>query len=312
MKIIVKLTWIFVFLFFIVELILSSTTIFNSVFEAINLWFYKVVPSLLPFFLFSNFLINYGFIEIMSELLKPIMTCFKINSNGAFIFVMSMLTGSPGNAFYINEALNKGLISEKDATKILMVTQFANPLFILGTINILINDFKVTLLILIITYLSNFILAFLFRNYNKNEDKSSISFVNIKNKLNDYSSISFGKVLSNSINKTFDTLIIILGSICFFYIITTIIKSSSIIPNNIYPYITGILEMTQGIYNISILEVTIKIKAFFITIFLSFGGFSIHSQVMSIINNTKIKYLPYLLARILHALVAGGLIFIIL
>lgn len=312
MKILSKLICIFIFLFFIGELILSSSTIFNSVFEAINLWFYKVVPSLLPFFLFSNFLINYGFIEIMSELLKPIMYFFKINSNGAFIFVMSMFTGSPGNAFYIKEALDKNLINEKDASKILMVTQFASPLFILGTINILINDFNTSLLILIITYLSNFILAFLFRNFNKSEDKSSISFINIKNKLNDYPSLSFGKVLSNSIKKTFDTLIIILGSICFFYIITTIIKNISIIPNNIYPYITGILEMTQGIYNISILEVPIKIKAFFITIFLSFGGLSIHSQVMSIINDTKIKYLPYLLARILHALIAGGLIFIIL
>ena len=101
MKCLNKLLCLILFLFLTIELIVSSDLIMVTIKEAIHLWFYKVVPALLPFFLFSNFLMNYGFIEITSEFAKPIMSFFKLNENAAFILMMSMLTGSPGNAFYI-------------------------------------------------------------------------------------------------------------------------------------------------------------------------------------------------------------------
>ena len=48
-----------------------------------------------------------------------------------------------------------------------------------------------------------------------------------------------------------------------------------------------------------------KNKAVLATIFISFGGLSVHIQTISIISNTKIKYYPYLIARILHASIAS-------
>ena len=312
MKCLNKLLCLILFLFLTIELIVSSDLIMVTIKEAIYLWFYKVVPALLPFFLFSNFLMNYGFIEITSEFAKPIMSFFKLNENAAFILMMSMLTGSPGNAFYIKEALKKGKLNEKEATKILMISQFASPLFILGTVRILLNDFKLSILILIITYITNFILAFLFQNFYASKESSSFSFFTLKRNFYQKETQSFGKTLSSSIKKTFDTLITILGSICFFYMITAIIQHNHLLPTSIMPYFSGILEMTQGINQVSLLNCSNHIKVFWITVFLSFGGFSIHSQILSLICDTKIKYFPYLVARILHAMIAGSIILILL
>ena len=312
MKCLNKLLCLILFLFLTIELIVSSDLIMVTIKEAIHLWFYKVVPALLPFFLFSNFLMNYGFIEITSEFAKPIMSFFKLNENAAFILMMSMLTGSPGNAFYIKEALKKGKLNEKEATKILMISQFASPLFILGTVRILLNDFKLSILILIITYITNFILAFLFQNFYASKESSSFSFFTLKRNFYQKETQSFGKTLSSSIKKTFDTLITILGSICFFYMITAIIQHNHLLPTSIMPYFSGILEMTQGTNQVSLLNCSNHIKVFWITVFLSFGGFSIHSQILSLICDTKIKYFPYLVARILHAMIAGSIILILL
>lgn len=312
MKCLNKLLCLILFLFLTIELIVSSDLIMVTIKEAIHLWFYKVVPALLPFFLFSNFLMNYGFIEITSEFAKPIMSFFKLNENAAFILMMSMLTGSPGNAFYIKESLKKGKLNEKEATKILMISQFASPLFILGTVRILLNDFKLSILILIITYITNFILAFLFQNFYASKESSSFSFFTLKRNFYQKETQSFGKTLSSSIKKTFDTLITILGSICFFYMITAIVQHNHLLPTSIMPYFSGILEMTQGINQVSLLNCSNHIKVFWITVFLSFGGFSIHSQILSLICDTKIKYFPYLVARILHAMIAGSIILILL
>ena len=202
MKCLNKLLCLILFLFLTIELIVSSDLIMVTIKEAIHLWFYKVVPALLPFFLFSNFLMNYGFIEITSEFAKPIMNFFKLNENAAFILMMSMLTGSPGNAFYIKESLEKGKLNEKEATKILMISQFASPLFILGTVRILLNDFKLSILILIITYITNFILAFLFQNFYASKESSSFSFFTLKRNFYQKETQSFGKTLSSSIKKT--------------------------------------------------------------------------------------------------------------
>ena len=307
-----KLLLLILFLFLTMELIISSDLIMVTIKDAIHLWFYKVVPALLPFFLFSNFLINYGFVEITSEFAKPVMKFFKLNENAAFILMMSMLTGSPGNAFYIKEALEKEKLNEKEATKILMISQFASPLFILGTVRVLLNDFHLSILILITTYITNFILAFLLRNLYVSKNASSFSMYHLKKCFYQGEVQSFGKILSYSIRKTFDTLLTILGSICFFYIITIVIQSNHILPRNVIPYFSGILEMTQGINQVSVLDCSNHIKAFWITAFLSFGGFSIHSQILSLICDTKIKYFPYLLARILHAMIAGSMILILL
>ena len=68
--------------------------------------------------------------------------------------------------------------------------------------------------------------------------------------------------------------------------------------------------MTQGLKYVSLLNVSLKIKAILSVMFISFGGISIHVQTFSIINESNIKYSPFLIARILHSIIAGILMFI--
>ena len=114
------------------EILTSSEQILNSVKFSLSIWANNIFPSLFPFFVLSELLINYGFIEFVGELLKPIMIkLFKADSKTAFIFIMSILSGFPSNAKYTRELYKKNIIDKKQATKILTFTHFSNPLFIL-------------------------------------------------------------------------------------------------------------------------------------------------------------------------------------
>ena len=95
-------------------------------------------------------------------------------------------------------------------------------------------------------------------------------------------------------------------------IITTILKEVLPFSNNFTNIICGLLEMTQGIYYISYSKIPLLLKATFITFFLSFGGFSIHLQVFSILKDYKLQYSNYLLARVIHGIIASSLVFLIL
>ena len=76
--------------------------------------------------------------------------------------------------------------------------------------------------------------------------------------------------------------------------------------------ISGILEITNGIYSVSLLNISTIYKASIITFFLSFGGISIHMQVFGILNKYKLNYLNYLKTRIIHGIISGSLVYVIL
>ncbi|MEG0825980.1 MAG: nucleoside recognition domain-containing protein [Bacilli bacterium] len=296
---------IFILLYIGFEILVESKSIMESINFSIMIWKNNVFPSLFPFFVLSEILINYGFIEMLSKLLKPFMRLFKVNSNCAFIFVMGLVTGFPSSAKYTKELFNKGLIDEKDATKILTFTHFSNPLFILGTISLIfLNNKEVGILILFIHYFTNILIGLLFRNYYPSKNNNIIFSNYINNK-------SFGKIITSSIINSINTLLLILGTITVFLVLTTIIDNNINLNNFNQSILNGFIEMTQGLKYVSLLDIPLKLKTILSTMIISFGGMSVHLQIISIISDTKIKYLPFLTARIIHALISGILIYIL-
>lgn len=310
-KIISSILIMIVLLFCAYEILSESETIMNSVIYSFNIWTNNLFPSLFPFFVLSEILINYGFVELVSELFKPIFQkLFKISGNAAFVFIMSLLSGFPSNAKYTRQLYLEGKLTDKEATKILMFSHFSNPLFILGAVSItFLNDKKLGLIVMISHYVSNIIIGIIFRNYNPSEikkQKFSIknSILAMHNKrVNNNKTIGF--IISNSLINAINTLLLILGVVTTFLIITTIID------NNFHPdlltktFISGFLEMTQGLKHVSLLSIKNTYKTVLITMILSFGGLSVHTQILSIISDTKIKYKPFLLARLIHVVISS-------
>ncbi len=275
----------------------------NSVKNAFEIWKNNVFPSILPFFIISSLLINYGFVELASFILKPLMKLFGINSDVSFIFIMSMLSGFPSSSKYVKDLYLDNRISKDDAAKSLMFTHFSNPLFIIGTISNLLNR-KAAIIILLSHYLGNIFIGIIFRKYN-------YSYNNTNNKLVFNKSNNIGSVLSKSIKDSIDTLLLILGSISIFSFLITIINKVFIFNSFTLSIISGLLEITNGSNNLSLLAIPIKYKVVISSMILSFGGLAIHVQIKSILSDTDIKYTPYLISRIIHSLISGVIAFIL-
>ena len=314
MKKILNLIVVLILLFFMIQILIKSSLVTASVSFSFNLWKNNIFPSLFPFFIFSELLISYGFVELISEVFKPFMHLFfNASKNSSFIFVMSIISGIPSNAKYIKELYNSNLIDAKEGTKILMFTHFSNPLFILGTVSIMfLNNKEVGFLILFIHYITNIIIGVMFRSFNKTKEKFSKPDLNLAfNNMYKKPKKSFGTTLKDALLNSINTLLLILGIVTFFIIITTLINSN-IKLNPVYQSVlNGVFEMTQGLKYISFLDIPLKVKTVLTTFLLSFGGLSSHMQVMSILSDTKIKYFPYLVARLIHSLLSSILIYFI-
>lgn len=316
-KIINSVVIIIILVFIGSQILVESSSILKSVSFSFGIWKNNIFPSLFPFFVLSELLIHYGLVELLGELFKPLMNfVFKTKGHCAFIFIMSIISGIPANAKYVKELYLSGLIDENEGSKILMFTHFSNPLFILGTVSItFLNNKEVGLLILLCHYITNLFIGIMFRNYYKTLEKPSkvslkTAILNMHEKRIS-SNKSFGSVLTNSLINSMNTLLLILGVVTFFLIITTIIDKNINLNNYYQSILNGFFEMTQGLKYISILDIPLKMKAVLCTMIISFGGLSSHMQVMSILSDTKIKYLPFLTARVIHALISSVLVYLI-
>lgn len=297
------------------ELLSESKEILEIIDFSFEIWAKNIFPSLFPFFVLSELLIHYGFVELVGELFRPIMQrLFKIKGKTAFIFIMSIISGFPSNAKFAKKLYENGTINKNEVSKILMFTHFSNPLFIFGTVSILfLNNYEVGILILIVHYLSNIIIGILIRNFSPSEPeyekvsiKRSFKMMHEKRLSNEK---NFGSALSSAITSSMSTLILILGVITTFLILTKLIDLHININNYNQSILNGFIEMTQGLKYISILDIPLKLKTVLSTMILSFGGFCVHVQILSILNDTNIKYLPYLTARTFHALISGVIVF---
>lgn len=292
-----KILVIFLSCGFIFFLISSSKEVSQSVAFSISIWKDNLFPTLFPFFVVTNILIQYGFVDIIGSILKyPMKKLFKLPASCGFVLGISLLSGFPSGAKYTRDLLNNNLISEEEANRLLTFTHYSNPLFILGFIGFILN--KELAFIILISHILAGIITGILVNYNKTYSKDNyISF----NQDND---LKFGKCLQRSIDDSLDTMFFILGIVTIFLIFTEIINTFfnlSIFSSTI---LSGLLEMTQGIKKLSLLNISNYLKCILTTIFISFGGFSVHMQVIGVISDTKIKYKPFFIARIIHSLLA--------
>ena len=295
---------IIITLFILYQIIIKKSLVYSSINYALNIWVNNLIPTLFPFFIISDILINYNFTLYIPKFLRNFLKyLFNITDNMITILVLSIISGFPSNARNTRTLYDNGVIGLEEANHILIFSHFANPLFILTTVAIFFfNDKNIGIVLLISHYLSNFLLGILFRKYfNHNND----------NFITDNNSNVFGNVFIGAIKRSIDTILLICGIITIFMILSSVITNC--FDFNVYNsmIIKGLLEITIGIEAIGKLEISIIYKAVIASCFLAFGGFSVHMQVMSQIANTEIKYRFFFVGRLYQMILSGFITYFI-
>ena len=293
-------------IFFLIEFLLNSKALIRVFFNTLNLCFYNLLPNIFIFFIITDILNNYDFPYLLSKLLGRIIEkLYHLPRESSYIIFMSLTSGFPGNSKLIKDGLDNNTINSFDATRLLTMTHFANPLFIIYTIGIsFFNSFKIGLIILLSHFLTNFIVGLFFRNIFK-YNKKNISIVK-------KTPLPFLTLLKTSFINTTKIIINVFGIIIFFAIISSTLSKYLNLNSFSNTIFNGLIEITNGLKLLSQLSFS-KIKAATLaTFFISFGGLSIHMQTMSILNKYNINYYIYLVSRILHAGLSSLFVFIIM
>lgn len=275
----------------------NNKEVASVIIEAVNLFFKKVFVSLFPMFILNDILINlnipYYFYLLFNKLFLKV---FHTSGLGAYVFIMSLISGTPSNAYILKELVELEKLSIEEANHFLTFTYFSNPLFLTVMLSTIFNE-RTVLKIILCHYIANIVIGILIRhkapkivatqNFTQNKSKRSII---------------------NSINKSISTLLMILGTICFYMLLTFIV--TNLFPDNLLvrTLISGFLEITNGLNNLTSLNIFIQIKEIIATAIISFGGLSIHTQIKSILEDTKMNYSYFFKGRIMQTIISVILI----
>ena len=315
------------FLTFTFCLLVFSKTNLSAVKSGLSLWANSVIPSLFPFFVATELLMHTNIVHqlgnILNRYMKPI---FNISGEGSFAFIMGIISGYPVGAKIASSFRQNNICTKEECERLLSFTNNSGPLFIIGTVGILMfRSTSIGILLFITHLLSCITVGIVFRFWKRN--KTSNSFIKPTNSSQQTSKIvsfsNLGEILAESIMNSISTILLIGGFVVIFSSIISILKASGIL--NIFAYcispifnifnidtsfaaplISGFLEITNGISTISNIACKkLSINIIFTSFLLGLGGISVLLQVLSITSKTDLSINPYILGKLLHGILAA-------
>lgn len=315
-------------LIFLIGLLSFSTINIQAAKDGLILWAEAVVPSLFPFFVASSLLCQTNIISIFGKYLGKLMRpLFNVPGESTIALIIGAISGYPVGAKVVCQLLNQKVINKDEAERLVAFCNNSGPLFIIGTIGIVLYNNKYIGFLLLFTHILSAIsvgiiykfwspntynkkISKLKNNYNQNnyfKEQDSNSFITFRN---------FGEILGNSIKSSIQSILQIGGFIVIFSVILSLIKSTNFfnflssfdtvfsMPNHFFESIfSGILELTNGVKLLSTLNLK-TLNILFTAFLLGFGGVSVLLQVFSIITKEHLSIRPYLIGKILQGIIA--------
>lgn len=141
---------------------------------------------------------------------------------------------------------------------------------------------------------------------------------------------SLGELLKSAITSSLQLIIVVGGLVVFFNVLMELLARSGVMsalfsmtgrllslagfpPELSAALVSGLFEVTLGARSAGEAAggVPLQFKAAAAAFILSWGGLSVHAQVASILNGTGLRYLPFMAARLVHALLSAVLLLLL-
>lgn len=328
----------FATLFMTLAIIQYPKDTFDSAILGLNLWWNVVFPSLLPFFILSEMLMGLGVVHSLGILLEPLMRpLFNVPGIGAFALSMGLASGYPMDAVITCKFRKNNLCTTVEAERLLAFTNTADPLFMFGAVAV--GMFAMPELgatIALSHYLASLLVGLLYRFYGRGRDRLPAKKTDAAERnifLRACSELyaarrkdgrAFGELLGESVKASMNTILLIGGFIILFSVflrILSVIGATEYL-NALFALLlqaigfsaslasalsTGFFEIDLGALAASQAIAPLSEKVAATAAIIAWSGLSVHGQVASIVLEAGISMTPYMIARVIHATLAGAL-----
>jgi len=293
-------------------LVLNPTEMIAAAREGLMLWFNQVLPSLLPFVVGANLLAGLGFIHFLGVLAAPLMIpLFKVPGVGSFAVLTGLSSGYPMGAKAVAHLRNTRQIRQQEAQRLIAFSNNAGPLFIVGFVGTgLFGSAKIGYVLLASHIAAAFVVGLIFRIFGEKPAATKGGLSQAFKEYHDFRQAEykgFGTVFGASVKNAMEAMVLIGGFIIVFSVVIKSFEMGGLfsIFGNSAGLAAGIIEVANGARILAQLGTENPAAIIFSAALISFGGLSVHSQTAHFLRGTDIKFLPYLGAKVLQAVISA-------
>lgn len=291
-------------LLILTAIIISPQTYINVCFDAITVWATVLLPSLLPFFIFTKLLTSLGYVKDVSNCFGKVM--YKVYNSPpitSYAFFMSILTGYPVGSKLVCDLYDNNLLTKEEAKRCITFTSNSGPMFIIGSVGATMLLSKNAGYILYASHILGALINGLVYRGRKVAVKPAPYLVT--NNKND-------TTLSGCVMDSISSILLIGGIVAIAFILVALLNNLHVFEPIVYvlekigidanitrSVVSGFMEITKGCIDISTLNISLYSKTVLSCAIISFGGISTAMQSMAFLKNIT-TYKFFLIQKMTH------------
>ncbi|MCI8609184.1 MAG: hypothetical protein HFE73_06035 [Firmicutes bacterium] len=290
-----RLVLIFVALFTLLMVLFPKITEAGSK-TAIIIWANSIVPVLLPFFIFSDFI-------------KRTMDLSRLPIR-IYPFVVAVLSGYPMGAKVVSDLVEQGSFSKSAGKWVLSYSLVTGPAFLMGTIGSFLGSSKGAVIVVISHYVGAMMNGWLWSSSMGERRDFIQSHKDCQaNGRKNGGEGGYLEHFTEAIIGGFKAMALILAYLIVFMIGIDLLETAGVFRlignETISSLIKGLLEMTAGANMVGLCNISLPLKTVLISFLVSFGGFSVIGQSMSMAQSLGIRLPELVKIKGTHGLIAG-------
>ena len=257
---------------------------------AIVIWANSIVPILLPFFIFADFIKRVGNPEKLPLRVYP--------------FAVAFMSGYPMGAKIVGDLTSRGFFTIDEGKHVLSYSLVTGPAFIIGTVGAFLGNTRAAVVAAMAHYMGALLNGMIYRCPKKKERSEK----EIPQKRS-IAGTTYMESFTASIISGFKAMAVILAYLILFMIAMELMESLGLfrmLPGEAWSaFAKGIIEMTVGSNMIGICDISIGLKTVLTSFIISFGGLSVIGQSVSMASGSGLGLGTILQIKLTHGLIAG-------
>ncbi|KTD86184.1 nucleoside recognition domain-containing protein [Paenibacillus etheri] len=304
-----------------IAIIISPESSFEASLQGLKLWWTLVFPALLPFLMLSEMLTASGFVHGFGVLLEPLMKkVFRLPGASGWTLALGITAGFPGGAGGVMQLHKQGSISDKEAARLASLTHFASPVTLLIVIGVaFLHSPTAGYFLLGIHWISGLLASYTDARLNGRQDNPQPSLKESTNTKQPslYSRVqlaatearsrdgrSFGKLLGDSVATAVQNLMVVGGYMIMFAVVINIIITvlpalPAALPAGLLEIHLGADAISKGLSSIGV-ESTGVLGLALLSAALGWSGLCAQLQVLTLLKEAGVRFLPYAAVRLMH------------
>jgi sporulation integral membrane protein YlbJ len=311
----------------------------HAALRGVAIWWDILFPALMPFFVIAELFLGFGVVHFFGTLFDPLMRpIFRVPGIGGFVMAMGFASGYPVGARLTAQLREEGLVGRDEGERLVAFTTSSDPIFLIGAVSVGFFHDPGLAVVLAAAHYGSCVLTGLIMRFHGGETAGPAAktaprtdrFIVVRAlramhlaRLKDGRPL--GVMLKEAIESSLRLIFVIGGLVVFMSVALEMLTLTGVL-NGLYQIVDAVLrlcgvptELSRAVVN-GLFEVTLgaksaaesgphlplAAKAAVAAFILSWGGLSVHAQIVSLLNRTDLRYAPFVFARFIHALIASA------